>query len=248
MNTWLDGMESDRKAGRKRLAILLDPDRFPAGRAGTDLVERIAASAATDVFIGGSLLESGRVDDVLGAVRDAWSGPVVLFPGSPDQAIPGADAVLLLSLISGRNPDLLIGRHVEAALRIRREALPTVPTGYLLVGDGPLSAAAYVSGTAPLPEGRPGLAVATAVAGELLGLRMLYLDAGSGAGRPVPPATVAAVREATAVPLIVGGGLRDGEAVERAWAAGADCAVLGTAVESDPRVLDRLPQRLEANV
>ena len=241
MNGWLDGMREARSGGRKRLAVLLDPDKFPAGKAGADHVARIADSAATDVFIGGSLLERGRVEDVLGAVRAGWSGPVVLFPGSPDQTVPGADAILLLSLISGRNPDLLIGRHVEAALRIRRQALPTVPTGYLLIGDGPLSAAAYVSGTLPLPEGKPGLAVATAVAGELLGLQALYLDAGSGAGRPVPAATVAAVRAATSVPLIVGGGLREAADIERAWAAGADCAVVGTAVEADPTVLERLP-------
>jgi putative glycerol-1-phosphate prenyltransferase len=205
------------------------------------LIRRIEASPVTDVFLGGSLLTHRQVDDVIAGVRSHFSGPLTLFPGSPEQVVAGADQVLFLSLISGRNPDLLIGRHVASALHIRRLGMPVVPTGYLLIGDGPLTTAAYISGTLPIPSAKPGIAVATAVAGEMLGLQLLYLDAGSGAGVPVPSETIAAVRQETDVPLVVGGGMRNRAQIEAAWAAGADLVVVGSAIEEGPGDLAWMP-------
>lgn len=241
--TWHDQLCS----GGKRLACLIDPDDLPAGSAWRAFLDRLEDSPVTDVFVGGSLLTRRGVGSVLQAVRERFSGPVVLFPGSPDQVVPGADAVLFLSLISGRNPDYLIGRHVESGMRIRRMGMEVVPTGYLLIGDGPLTTASYVSNTLPIPAGKPQIVAATAVAGEMLGLRTMYLDAGSGAGAPVPVAAIAAVREHTSGPILVGGGLNDAASIRAAWAAGADVAVVGTALERRPDDLAWLPNPISAS-
>ncbi len=241
--TWFDQIRN----GQKRLACLIDPDDLPTGRAWGTFLDRLEASPVTDVFIGGSLLTQRNVGSMMGAIRDRFSGPIVLFPGSPDQVVAGADAVLFLSLISGRNADYLIGRHVESGMRIRRLGMEVIPTGYLLVGDGPLTTASYISHSLPIPASKPGIVAATAVAGEMLGLRAMYLDAGSGAGHPVPLAAIEQVREHTAAPIIVGGGLNDAASIRAAWAAGADVAVVGTAIERKPEDLAWLPDPVSAS-
>lgn len=233
-------MRSAQAEGRRRLAVLVDPEDAPSGGLWLDLVRRIDASEATDVFVGGSLVTEHVTKRVVTELKRTLTQPVVLFPGSPSQVVEGADALLFLSLISGRNPDLLIGRHVEAAPRIARMDLETVPTGYMLIGDPPLTAAAYMSHSLPIPSGKPELAVATAQAGVMLGLQCLYLDAGSGAGQPVPARTIAAIREAVNVPLIVGGGMTSQSDLEQAWKAGATCVVVGSAVERNPAILGDL--------
>ncbi len=242
--TWLEKLQSDSQNGIKRLAALLDPDDLPSGRSWHALLDRIEASAITDVFVGGSLLVRSNVGDMLQSIRERFTGSITIFPGSPDQVVPAADAVLLLSVISGRNADLLIGRHVESALRIRRMQIETVPTGYLLIGDGPLTTAAYMSQSMPIPSGKPEIVTATAVAGEMLGLQALFLDAGSGASHPVPLTAIASVRSETRSPLIVGGGLNDGPSIEAAWQAGADIVVIGSAIENRPEDLNWLPNPL----
>lgn len=239
--TWLEQLQSDSLSGTKRLAALLDPDGLPSGRSWYALIDRIEASPVTDIFIGGSLLIRNNVSDMMQSIRERFSGKITIFPGSPDQVISGADAVLFLSLISGRNPDLLIGRHVESAMRIRRLRIETIPTGYLLIGDGPLTTAAYMSQTIPIPTSKPEIAVATAVAGEMLGLRVMFVDAGSGASQPVPLKTIASIRNQTTCPLIVGGGLNDAPSIEAAWQAGADLVVIGSAIENKPEDLNWLP-------
>ena len=239
--TWLEQLQSDSLNGTKRLATLLDPDDLPSGRAWHALIDRIEASPVTDIFIGGSLLIRNNVSDMMQSIRERFSGKITIFPGSPDQVISGADAVLFLSLISGRNPDLLIGRHVESAMRIRRLRIETIPTGYLLIGDGPLTTAAYMSQTIPIPSSKPEIAVATAVAGEMLGLRVMFVDAGSGASQPVPLTASASIRNQTTCPLIVGGGLNDAPSIEAAWQAGADLVVIGSAIENKPEDLNWLP-------
>lgn len=237
---WLESLRSAHAEGRKRLAVLVDPEDAPSGGPWLDLVRRLGDSEATDVFVGGSLVTEHVTKRVVTELKRNVPQPIVLFPGSPSQVVDGADALLFLSLISGRNPDLLIGRHVEAAPRIARMDLETVPTGYLLIGDPPLTAAAYMSHSLPIPSGKPELAVATAQAGAMLGLQCLYLDAGSGAGQPVPSHTIAAIRDAVDVPLIVGGGMTSQADLERAWQAGATCVVVGSAVERNPAILDEL--------
>lgn len=247
--SWLNTLRLAQSEGARRLAVLVDPEDAPSGGPWLDLVRRIDASDATDVFVGGSLVTEHVTKRVVTELKRSITQPVVLFPGSPSQVVEDADALLFLSLISGRNPDLLIGRHVEAAPRIARMEIETVPTGYLLIGDPPLTAAAYMSHSLPIPSAKPELAVATAQAGVMLGLQCLYLDAGSGAGHPVPPHTITAIRQAVDVPLIVGGGMTSQTDLEQAWHAGATCVVVGSAVERNPGVLSdlrlsvRTPQR-----
>ena len=239
--TWLETLRADSQNGEKRLAVLLDPDDLPTGRAWHSFLERIEASNITDVFIGGSLLIRSNVSDLMQSIRDRFSGSITIFPGAPDQVVGGGDAVLFLSVISGRNPDLLIGRQVESAMRIRRARIETVPTGYLLIGDGPLTTAAYMSQTLPIPSAKPEIVTATAVAGEMLGLQVLFLDAGSGANQPVPLNAIASVRNHTSSPIIVGGGLNDAANIEASWHAGADIVVIGSAIENHPEDLSWLP-------
>ena len=243
-NPWLTDLRVAHNEGNRRLAVLIDPEDAPSGGPWLDLVNCIERSDATDVFVGGSLVTEQVTKRVVTELKRNVSKPVVLFPGSPSQVVDGADALLFLSLISGRNPDLLIGRHVEAAPRITRMNLEAVPTGYMLIGDPPLTAAAYMSQSLPIPSSKPDLAVATAQAGILLGLQCLYLDAGSGAGQPVPEGTISAIRKAVNVPLIVGGGMTCQDDLDRAWKAGATCVVVGSAVERNPAILDELTRSI----
>lgn len=235
-------LEAAKGSGRKLLAVLIDPDM------GSDeaLLERTVQNAcmarADVVMVGGSLLTTGLFDRCVERVKALSNRPVVLFPGSPAQLSRHADAVLFLSLISGRNPELLIGHHVTAAPTIKALGLEAIPTGYMLVDGGRPTTVSYVSQTLPIPHDKPGIAAATALAGELLGLRAMYLDTGSGAQRTVSPAMVAAVRQATATPLIVGGGIRDGATAKALCRAGADMVVVGTAFEHDPELIFALSE------
>lgn len=242
--SWLKQLQSDRDLGVKRLAALLDPDDLPTGREWVQFLDRLEASPVTDVFVGGSLLTNRQVADVLKLLRDRFEGRVTIFPGAPDQVVGGADAVLFLSLISGRNPDFLIGRHVESAMKIRNLGLDVIPTGYMLMGNG-MTTAAYMSQTLPIPTGKPEIAVATAVAGEMLGLKTMFLDAGSGAEQSVPVAAIAGIREKTSCPIIVGGGIKDAASIRAAWHAGADLVVIGEAIEKQPHDLSWLPSPKE---
>lgn len=225
--------------GEKRLAVLLDPDKLPPEH----LKRTVALAAEGGVhyfFIGGSLVVNDRLDALLDDIRRQCDIPLVLFPGNSFQLSYRADALLFLSLISGRNPELLIGQHVIAAPFLRISPLEIISTGYILVDGGVPTAVQYVSNTQPIPAHKDDIAVCTALAGEMLGLKMIYLEAGSGALRPVPEAMIAAVRAAVAVPLIVGGGIRSAEQAEAAWRAGADLLVVGNAIESDPELIRRL--------
>lgn len=239
-NPWLESLERDHRSRQRRLAVLVDPEDAPSGSEWTALMDHIRTSDATDVFVGGSLVTNESTPRVVKELKRALTQPVVMFPGAPNQVTSEADALLFLSLISGRNPDLLIGRHVEAAPRIAQMNLETIPTGYMLIGDPPLTAAAYMSHSLPIPASKPELAVATALAGTMLGLRCLYLDAGSGAGMPVPLDTIRMIRQSVDVPLIVGGGLTCQGDLDDAWEAGATCVVVGSAVERKPSVLETL--------
>tara|TARA_B110000879_G_scaffold39451_1_gene55194 strand:+ start:2180 stop:2911 length:732 start_codon:yes stop_codon:yes gene_type:complete len=230
-NDWLDKLKKSKHNSEKRFAVLLDPDKIPNGDDLNNWLREIEQSGATDILIGGSHLSKGNTEQLVRDAKSQTSLPVVLFPGSPDQVTEHADVLLFLSLVSGRNADLLIGRHVEAAPRIMAMDIETIATAYLLVGDGPLTTAAYITQTLPIPSAKPELAVATATAAILLGMQVVYLDAGSGAGNSIPPEVISAVCKAVNVPIIVGGGIQDFEGMERAWDAGADLVVLGTVLE-----------------
>jgi putative glycerol-1-phosphate prenyltransferase len=221
-------------SGRKLLAVLIDPD-FGQDEAALERTVQLACMARADLlFVGGSLLTSTAFDRCVELVKQWSDRPVVLFPGSPSQLSAHAHAVLFLSLISGRNPELLIGHHVTAAPTVKALGLEAIPTGYLLVDGGRSTTAHYVSQSLPIPHDKPGIAAATALAGELLGLRTIYLDTGSGAPRSVSPEMIAAVRATVDLPLIVGGGIRTAEQARQLCDAGADVLVVGTAFEEDP--------------
>jgi putative glycerol-1-phosphate prenyltransferase len=230
----LEQLERAKGSGRKMLGVLIDPDLGAHATLVDRSVQNACMAGADLLLVGGSLMTTDRFDAVVGRVQALSDRPVVLFPGSATQVSGHADAVLFLSLISGRNPELLIGQHVVAAPAIKALGLEAIPTGYMLVDGGRPTTASYVSQTHPIPHDKPAIAAATALAGAFLGLRCIYLDTGSGAQRTVAPAMVSAVRQAVDLPLIVGGGIRTCDEVIALCEAGADMLVVGTAVEQDP--------------
>lgn len=229
------------QAGKKQLALLIDPDK--SGAFGLAHTLRIAAEVGVSmVFVGGSLLTENHIRDCIKIVKENTDVPVILFPGSPAQIHPSADAIFLLSLISGRNADLLIGRHVEAAPLLKQSGLEIIPTGYMLIDAGQPTTASYISNTFPIPYNKPDIAACTAMAGEMLGLKAIYMDCGSGAAKPVSPEMIEKVKSSVNIPLIVGGGIRTKTELHQAFSAGADIAVVGNAVERDPELLYTLGQ------
>ncbi|MBK6473343.1 MAG: geranylgeranylglyceryl/heptaprenylglyceryl phosphate synthase [Flavobacteriales bacterium] len=225
---------SAKNTGRKLLAVLIDPD-FGQDEARLERTVQNACMAKADLlFVGGSLLTSAAFNRCVELVKQWSDRPVVLFPGSPAQLSKHADAVLLLSLISGRNPELLIGHHVTAAPTLKAMGIETIPTGYMLVDGGKPTTVSYVSQTLPIPRDKPGIAACTALAGEMLGLRTIYMDTGSGAEFTVSPEMIAAVRNSVDLPIIIGGGIRDAKTARALCTAGADVLVIGTAFEEDP--------------
>lgn len=237
MGAVLEQLEKAKGSCRKLLAVLIDPDLAGNGVLLERTVQNACMAKADLIFVGGSLLVTDAFDACVERVKQLSDRPVVLFPGSPAQLSRHADAVLFLSLISGRNPELLIGHHVTAAPTIKAMGLEAIPTGYMLVDGGAPTTVSYVSQTLPIPHDKPGIAAATALAGELLGFRTMYMDTGSGAKRTVSPAMVGAVRAAVACPIIVGGGIRDAGTARALCEAGADVLVVGTAFEQDPELI-----------
>lgn len=224
--------------GKRGLAVLLDPDKVDEQSLSELIIN--ALSVQVDLFlVGGSLISSDKMDWLLEQLENV-PVPTLLFPGNAQHIHPKADGILLLSLISGRNPDFLIGQHVIAAHALKRSGLAIIPTGYMLVDGGKQTTASYISNTTPLPNNKPDIAAATALAGELLGLKMLYLDAGSGAAEPVNPALIRGVKAVTSLPLFVGGGINTIEKALSAYEAGADLIVIGNALEKDPSFLQQL--------
>lgn len=231
--TILDKIRSLRTSARKGVALLIDPDHV-AHQDPHSYLSKLTEAKADFIFVGGSLITTGNFEAQVQAIRASTDLPLVLFPGSPSQLNSHVDAVLLLSLVSGRNAELLIGHHVTAAPRIRELQLEAISTGYMLIDGGRPTTASYISNTAPIPSDKPGIAVATALAVEQLGMHCIYLDAGSGAAQPVPPEMIRAVRKNTQLPIIVGGGIRSREMREAAYEAGADLVVIGNALEQQP--------------
>lgn len=229
-----------RKNGQKMLAVLVDPDK--ACRDNLGQLAKFANEGHIDCFLwGGSLVNTTQSAYYLKLLKAHLKHtPVFLFPGSTYQLDDQADGLLLLSLISGRNPELLIGRHVQVAARIKQMKLETIPTGYLLVDGGRPTSVSYMSNTTPIPADKPPIAAATALAGEQLGLRLIYLDAGSGAQQPIRPTIIRAVRAEVDLPIIVGGGIRTPERAAIALEAGADMIVVGNGLEKDPNWLPEL--------
>ncbi|RMF23118.1 MAG: geranylgeranylglyceryl/heptaprenylglyceryl phosphate synthase [Bacteroidetes bacterium] len=232
----LKQLELAKAQGRKKLAVLIDPDKVRLQNMQR-LLELSVEVGVNYFFIGGSLIVNNMLDRVLEEIKERCHIPMILFPGNTFQLSYRADAILFLSLISGRNADLLIGNHVIAAPYLRLSPLEVLPTGYVLIDGGKQTTVSYMSNTRPIPADKEDIAVCTAMAGEMLGLRLMYLDAGSGAHTPVSEAMIASVAGAISIPLIVGGGIRSPEKVQADLAAGADLVVVGNALESDPELL-----------
>tara|TARA_R110002033_G_scaffold155451_1_gene191722 strand:+ start:515 stop:1243 length:729 start_codon:yes stop_codon:yes gene_type:complete len=217
---------------QKLLAILLDPDKIIWENIA-DLISNINQSPATHIFIGGSLVESAILDDLTLRIKQDCILPIVLFPGHPSQISNHADGILFLSLLSGRNPDYLIEHQVKAAPILKKTRLEIIPTGYLLIESGCETAVERVSKTKPLDRNNLDLVLATALAGEMLGNKLIYLEAGSGAQKAVSQEMIQLVAQNVEIPLIVGGGIVDLQGIQAAYQSGADLVVIGTAFEKD---------------
>ena len=229
-----------RKAERRAaFAVLADPDKMAPSEMAA--LARLCNDGGVDyLLVGGSLVVTHQMDACIQRFKAESEIPVILFPGSPAQVTPYADALLYLSLLSGRNPELLIGQHVLSAPAVKASGLEVMSTGYMVIDGGAPTTVSYISGSAPLPANKPDIALCTAWAGELLGQHLLYMDAGSGARYPVSAEMIQKVSSHTAIPLFVGGGMRTAEAVNTAAAAGATVVVVGNAIESDPMLIKDL--------
>lgn len=226
----------DAKNGIKSFAVLIDPDDLD--EAGLIKLVKVALECEVDYFfIGGSLVASGDIGFVVEHIKACCNVPVVLFPGNAIQIHSGADAILFLSLISGRNPELLIGQHVVAAPILKRSNVEVIPTGYMLIHSGKPTSVTYMSNTQPIPSDKSTLAVSTALAGEMLGQALIYMDAGSGAEQPIPAKIIKEVKSNVNLPLIIGGGLSNTTKVKGALDAGADIVVIGNSAEKNPNFL-----------
>jgi phosphoglycerol geranylgeranyltransferase len=229
----------DALAGNKKFAVLIDPDKYSLE--SLSRVVKLAVKAGIDYFfLGGSLLIHDNQSRMISYIKENTGIPVVLFPGNNMQLNNNADGILLLSLISGRNPDMLIGRHVISAPYLKASNLEIISTGYMLIESGRTTTVTYMSNTTPIPSHKNDIAVCTAMAGEMLGLKLIYLDAGSGAINPVPPSMIASVKESIRLPLIIGGGITRPELAKSAFDAGADVVVVGNGIESDPDLIARI--------
>jgi len=229
-------IEANAAKGKKQYCLLIDPDKYNAKQVEECIF--IANNAKVDlIFVGGSLLTQNRAQDCVRLIKELTAIPVVLFPGSPAQICEEADALLFLSLISGRNADLLIGRHVEAAPFLKKSGLEVIPTGYMLIDGGRATTVSYISNTIPIPADKPDIAACTALAGEMLGLKLIYMDSGSGAAYPIPPANIELVKNTISTPLIVGGGIHTKQQMLDACTAGADVIVVGNAIEKDRELI-----------
>lgn len=228
---------------KKQFAVLIDPDKYTMDQ--IQALIGISRQHPVDYFFfGGSLLMKDQQDLFIREIKRQTAIPVILFPGNHFQITGEADGILFLSLISGRNPDMLIGKHVVAAPYLKASALEIIPTGYMLIDGGNRTTVAYMSNTTPIPAEKPEIAVCTAMAGELLGLRLLYLDAGSGARNPVPAAMIHQVKQHTSVPLVIGGGICTPKQALEACEAGADVIVVGNAIEKEMGLIPAIAEAI----
>ncbi len=240
LNTLLE----KQRLGKKSIAVLIDPDKVSEPAGLQQLVNLASENCVDYFFVGGSLVTTTNLSDIIRLIKESVNLPVILFPGNSIQIDPSADALLFLSLISGRNPELLIGQHVVAAPIVRNTRLEVIPTGYVLISSGKTTSVAYISNTTPIPDDKYSLAACTAMAGEMLGLQLMYLDAGSGAKKEISARMISAVRKAIRTPLIVGGGINTAQKALNALEAGADMIVIGNALEKDANLLIEIADKV----
>lgn len=229
-----------RKAQKQRsFAVLLDPDKLNQQQAVQ--LSKLCTEAKVDyIFVGGSLVVSNHMDECIQQIKQHCDIPVIIFPGSPSQVSRYADALLYLSLISGRNAELLIGQHVISAPVVKQSGLEIMSTGYMVIDGGAPTTVSYISNASPIPADKNEIAVCTAMAGEMLGMKLIYMDAGSGAKRAISESMIEAVAQHIEIPLIIGGGITDPEKAYRNCKAGADVIVVGNAIEKDPSLIKEI--------
>lgn len=225
-----------RAQQKKSFAVLIDPDKVTATSIAP-IVTKAIQSQVDYFFVGGSLVISTHLDECIQQLKTLSNIPVVLFPGSPSQVSKYADALLYLSLISGRNADLLIGQHVLSAPFVKNSGLEIIPTGYMVVDGGAPTTVSYISNAAPLPADKTDIAMCTAMAGEMLGMKLIYMDAGSGAKQPITTHMIERVSKHVEVPVIVGGGIITPQKAYDNCIAGADIIVVGNAIEKDVNLI-----------
>jgi putative glycerol-1-phosphate prenyltransferase len=240
----IQSLRTSKQSGKKSIAILIDPDKVEEPANLNQLINLASENCVDFFLVGGSLVTTTNLSEVVKQIKQNVTIPVILFPGNSMQIDSSADGILFLSLISGRNPELLIGQHVIAAPVIRNTKLEVIPTGYMLINSGRTTSVAYISNTMPIPDDKYSLAACTAMAGEMLGLQAIYLDAGSGAEKEISARMIAAVRKAVNVPLIVGGGINTTQKALKALEAGADMIVIGNALEKDPELLIEIADKV----
>ena len=241
----LDKIINSKKEGKKQIAVLIDPDKLNTDEL-VNLISKIATSHINYIFVGGSLLSSDQMDKYINLIKQNIDIPVIIFPGNVHQISNKADGILFLSLISGRNPEFLIGSQVVAAPLLKKSNLEILSTGYVLVDSGVQTTASYISNTTPLPRNKADIAVATALASEMIGHKLLYLDGGSGAKLEVPREMISAVKKHINIPLFVGGGINTKEKLETAFNSGADLVVIGTAIEKNQDFLNDIIEVLNS--
>lgn len=234
-----------KRTGKKSFAVLIDPDK--ADYAAIDQLIVLANEAKADYFfVGGSLIISNHQDEYIRQLKSACNIPVILFPGSPSQVSRYADAILYLSLISGRNPELLIGQHVLSAAHVKQSGLEIMPTGYMIIDGGAPTTVSYISNSSPIPSDKNDIAMCTAMAGEMLGMKLIYMDAGSGAKRPITESMIERVSGNIEIPLIIGGGITNPEKAYLNCKSGADVIVVGNAIEKDPSLIKEISEAVHS--
>lgn len=227
----------DKKVnGKKSFAVLVDPDKVNEEKM-QKLIKLAMASGVDYFLVGGSLLISNYLDECVQFIKNNCTIPVILFPGSSTQVSKYADALLYLSLISGRNPELLIGQHVVSAPVIKQSGLEIMSTGYMVIDGGAPTTVSYISNATPIPADKNEIAMCTAMAGEMLGMKLIYMDAGSGAKMPITESMIEKVASCIEIPLIIGGGITDPEKAYLNCKAGADVIVVGNAIEKDESLI-----------
>jgi len=228
---------------KKKIAQLIDPDKLVESKLKIQI--QYAEKAKVDfIFLGGSLISNNGIDLSMKIIKELTNIPVIIFPGNVTHLHDDADAVLFLSLISGRNPDLLIGNHIHVAPTLKRKSIETIPTGYMLIESGKITSAQYISNTIPIPREKPDIAIATAIAGELLGLKAIYMDAGSGADNTISENMIQQVKSNIDIPLIIGGGIRNANTAVNIAKAGADIIVVGNAAEENPELIIEISEQI----
>ncbi len=228
--------------GLKSLSILIDPDKVSDQNELHALIDVCNITSVDNILVGGSLITSVKLEEAVRYIKTCTAIPVIIFPGSNTHIFATADGILFLSLISGRNPEFLIGQHVVAAPILKNATIEILPTGYILVGNSIETTVAYISNTLPIPREKYDIAACTAMAGEMLGLKLIYLDAGSGAASPVPGKMISTVKKLIDIPLIVGGGIDTVAKGEVALHAGADMLVVGNGVEKQQNLIREMAE------